>query len=175
MTIDHTYRGVHVLTLSDVEAVIDRLLAAEQQIATLHAERDKLYASGLWLVARKRDTEPWEVYAFDRYDKAAMFFESVAWNWSTVYFCRVAYCEGFPLDVQPVINAFAAQRDAAVAAKDTAEARCRELLDMLKAVEAEARSSITVAETEQPPTAFSAWCLARFKRIAALASPGDPT
>lgn len=59
-----------------------------------------------WLIARKRDTEPWEVTTFDRYDEAALFFDRAQQQWSTVYFCRVAHCEGKPLDVSPIVSEF---------------------------------------------------------------------
>lgn len=44
-----------------------------------------------WLVARKRETEPWELNVFDRYDQAAMFWDAAQTQWSDVYFCRVAH------------------------------------------------------------------------------------
>lgn len=75
-----------------------------------------------WLVLRRKDTEPWEVAAFNRYDEAAMFWDRQQANWSTVYFCRVAACEGKPLDVQPVIIAFREENHALKAALAAAEA-----------------------------------------------------
>lgn len=44
-----------------------------------------------WMVVRKRETEPPEVWAFDRYDEAAMFWDRAQTQWSEVYFCRIAY------------------------------------------------------------------------------------
>lgn len=72
-------------------------------------------SKGPWLVARKRDTEPWEVCWFDRYDEAAMHFDAVQTNWSTVFFCQVAHCEGQPLDVTPVIHQFKTRAELAEA------------------------------------------------------------
>jgi hypothetical protein len=43
------------------------------------------------MVVRKRETDPPEVWIFDRSDEAAMHWDAVQAQWSDVYFCRVAY------------------------------------------------------------------------------------
>lgn len=52
--------------------------------------------SGQWLVIRKRETDPIEVFVFDRYDKAAVFFDDAQAQWSDTFLCRVAYGPGYP-------------------------------------------------------------------------------
>ena len=45
----------------------------------------------LYVVLRKRETEPAEIWLFEDYDDAATQWDIVAANWSDVYFCRVVY------------------------------------------------------------------------------------
>ena len=54
-------------------------------------------ASGQWMVVRKRDTDPPEVWLFAGYDDAAAFFSQAQMQWSETYCCRVAYGPGHPM------------------------------------------------------------------------------
>lgn len=89
-----------------------------------------------WLVARKRDTEPWELVTFDRYDEAAVYFDAVSAQWSTVYFCRIAHCEGRPLSDVPAYRvepaADVAARQAHIAHLEQQQARLRKENEHLK-------------------------------------------
>ena len=54
-------------------------------------------ASGPWMVVRKRDTDPPEVWLFAGHDDAAAFFSQAQMQWSETYCCRVAYGPGHPM------------------------------------------------------------------------------
>lgn len=86
------YPGVYtVVRVQLLRALLDHLIAG--------AGREKDAATGIgyvdfrnvrqWLVVRKRETDPPEVYAFDRYDEAAVFFDGAQQQWSDTFFCSV--------------------------------------------------------------------------------------
>lgn len=52
-----------------------------------------------WLIVRKRETDPVEVTAFDRYDQAAVFYDAAQQQWSDTYFCTVVAGPGEPISV----------------------------------------------------------------------------
>ncbi len=55
MTLDYEYRGIYLLVSGDLDALIDRLLAAEAALATVTAERNEARAYGDSLYARHEE------------------------------------------------------------------------------------------------------------------------
>jgi hypothetical protein len=98
---------------------IARLL---EQNAELLAHRDRVSGRGFvdfqqtrrWLVVRKRETNPPEVHAFDRYDHAAVFFDRAQTQWSDTYFCAVVAGPEQPLRDIPNEWFFTTRTDADV-------------------------------------------------------------
>lgn len=107
-----------------------------------------------WMVVRKRETDPPEVWTFDRYDEAAMFWDRVQAQWTEVYFCRIAYGpyrQGMTGE-RPTVPALAAPTEPLRSAAEAVDAAVQATDDHTHWFDALARLHVALMATTETPT-----------------------